>query len=35
LKKKQFFSWKLNIFETVKDKKKIVDQKFNGLISIL
>jgi len=35
LKKKRFFPWKSNIFETVRDRKKIVDQKFNGLISIL
>jgi len=26
---------KSNIFETVRDRKKIVNQKFNGLISTL
>jgi len=31
-KKNNFFSWKSNIFETVRDRKKIVDQKFNSLI---
>jgi len=35
LEKKRFSSWKSNIFETVRDRKKIVNQKFIGLMSIL